>query len=103
MPTRPHLDAKGSRQPCRDPPAWTASVEVGVLTHQNLVGRVVAVLLGVEPAPAIMAQPGVLCAQDTLRSGVSVGHVGAGYLVVAFVLAEAAVGGVDRRGRVASL
>src|SRR5947208_2906736 len=57
----------------------------------HLVGEVVAVLLGVEPAPAAVAQARDPRAEEPVRPRVAVGHVHAGDLVVALVGAEAAV------------
>ena len=57
----------------------------------DLVGRVVAVLLGVEPAPIAVAEVRDLGAEDAIDAGVAVGDVDAGDLVVAVGLAEAAV------------
>src|SRR3954469_2346263 len=71
--------------------------------RDDLVGRVVAVLLGVEPAPAAPEQRRRLGPEDPPRAGVAVRDVGAGDLVVLVVLAEAALVGVDRRRRVTAL
>src|SRR5262249_59460395 len=71
----------------------------------HLVGDVVAVLLGVEPAPLPVAveELRLLLGQDPLHAWVAVRDGGAGELVVLVVLAEAAVRRVDRRGGVAAL
>src|SRR4051795_3490992 len=71
--------------------------------RDDLVRRVVAVLLGVEPAPAAPEQRRRLGPEDAPGAGVAVRDVGAGDLVVLVVLAEAALVGVDRRGRVTAL
>src|SRR5215212_6555270 len=68
-----------------------------------LVRRVVAVLLGVEPAPAAPEQRRRLGPEDAPRARVSVRDVDAGDLVVLVVLAEAALVGVDRRRCVTAL
>src|SRR3954470_8749746 len=70
--------------------------------RDDLVGRVVAVLLGVEPAPAAPEQRRRLGPEDAPGARVAVRDVGAGDLVVLVVLAEAALC-VDRRGRVTAL
>src|SRR4051794_6067244 len=71
--------------------------------RDDLVRRVVAVLLGVEPAPAAAEQRRRPGPEDAPRARVAVRDVGAGDLVVLVVLAEAALVGVDRRRRVTAL
>jgi hypothetical protein len=61
------------------------------------------VLLGVEPAPLRRAQLRDAGTEDALRARVAIGDDGAGDLVVAVVLAEATVVGVDRGRGVAPL
>src|SRR5262245_48922308 len=84
-------------------PASLRCVSDGLSRLDDLIGRVVAVLLGVEPAPARVAEVGHLRAKDAADAGVTVGNVCTGDLVVAVVLAEATERRVDRRRRVAAL
>src|SRR5262245_1802146 len=87
-------------------PAGTGS---GLL--DDLPGRVVAMLLGPEDPPGAglplvarrLERPRRLGTEDPLRGRVAVRDVDTGDLVVAFVLAEAGVVGVERRRRVAAL
>src|SRR5512132_1920086 len=76
-----------------------------LIAAKHLVRRVVAVLLRVEDAPLAVLVPRVrrMMPEDSLLRRVAVRDVETGDLVVAVVLAVAAVGRVERRGRVASL
>src|SRR5262245_33999104 len=58
----------------------------GVATRNDLERDVVAMLLSVEDAPFAVERAGGLGAEDSARRGVTVGHMNAGYLVVAIVL-----------------
>src|SRR6185437_9555161 len=73
--------------------------------EHDLPCEVVAVLLGVEPAPFVAAVPQIrdLSPEQAFRAGIPVRDVHTGDLVVAFVLAEAAGRRVERRRRVAAL
>src|SRR5689334_21196535 len=71
--------------------------------EHHLVGRVVAMLLGVEPAPFRITKVRNFGAENATRRRVTVRYVGSGDLVVALVLSEAAEGGVDGRRRVPAL
>src|SRR6476646_2990069 len=80
-----------------------------VLRGNHFVGGVVAVLLRVEPAPAVLPQLRSLRAEDAVGIRVAVRDDRSGDLVVALVLAEAGragrrrVAGVDRRRRIPAL
>src|SRR6478752_9002820 len=78
-------------------------VVVPLVAAEQLVGRVVAMLLRVEQPPAVMAELRLRRAEDPVRRRVAVRGDEARELVVAVVLAETARVGVDRRGGVAAL
>src|SRR5262245_37660948 len=71
----------------------------------DLVGDVVAVLLGVEDAPAVLERTLNLGSENAAVVRVAVRHVNAGNLVVAVVdeARAAEERGVDRRRRIAAL
>src|SRR5262249_36482836 len=78
-------------------------VRLPLLDEHDLPGRVVAVLLGVEPAPVRAAKVGHFSAENAACARVPVGDVQPGYLVVAVVLAEAGECRIDGRRCIAAL
>jgi hypothetical protein len=54
----------------------------------SVPSTVVAVLVGVEPAPAAIAGAGILRAEDAAMPRIAVGNVLAGDLIIAVVLAD---------------
>ena len=99
--TRKGPGGAGGPGPSRSPRLRT--VRPVALCGNHLVGRVVAVLLGVEPAPARLERLRRLRAEDAVRAGIAVGDDDPRDLVVVLVLAEAAVSGVERGRGVTAL
>src|SRR5580765_6274817 len=100
----PYRDPSGKREGPGGSggPGPSRRLPLRALCGKHFVGRVVAVLLGVEPAPVVLPQLRRLRAQDAVRPRVAVRDDRAGDLVVALV-AEARDAAIDRRGRVTAL
>src|SRR2546425_1583537 len=92
--------ARPSTAPAPSMPSIALAV-VGAARGKDLKGGVVAVLLAPEPAPAVVEHVRDLRPQDSANRRVSIGNVDARDLVVAVVLAESSVRGVEGRGGIA--